>query len=66
MPEWMSNTPNIDELRRHAQALCSLLETPHPGLFTWRQSLHIKLARLRNILDQYPDYRSKSDETKSP
>ena len=46
----MSNTPNIDELQQIAQNLHSLLIDPHPGLFTWRESLDVQLASIRPFL----------------
>ncbi len=35
----MSNTPGIDELRELMRQLSLLLDDPHPGLFTWKESL---------------------------
>lgn len=35
----MSDTPNIDELRRLACQLKALLDDPHPGLSTWNECL---------------------------
>ncbi len=45
---------NIDILKEKAIRLVSLLDDPHPGLFTWHEALN-------NLLQDIGTYHDKSD-----
>lgn len=45
----MSDAPGIDALRGHVRILASLLDDPHPGLFTWRESLCDQIQQIKQF-----------------